>query len=46
MIDIPGIKIIHEVIDLEDSTDQSHTITIKDGYGKEIVINISFGKIL
>lgn len=46
MIDIPGINIKHEIIDLEDSTDHAHILTITDCDGKSVTINISFGKIV
>lgn len=45
IIDIPGISVRINPISLEDSTDKAHVITIKDQNGKEIEIQIVFGKI-
>lgn len=46
VIDIPGIHVSHEIINMEDSTDTAHVIVIKDDYGKEVRIVINFGKII
>lgn len=45
VIDIPGINVIHEIISMQDSTDQAHVILIKDEYNTEVRITICFGKI-
>lgn len=45
VLNIPGIKIIHELVNLEDSTDQANIIVIKDGHNNEVRITTCFGKI-
>ena len=45
IIDIPGVYISVNPIYLEDSTDKAHVISIKDEHGKEVKIEITFGKI-
>lgn len=44
-INIPGIIVTHEIINMQDSTDTANIIVIKDEYGQEIRINTCFGKI-
>ena len=44
VIDIPGVAVQVIPIDLEDSTDIAHVLTITDGQ-TTININISYGKI-
>ncbi len=45
IINIPGIIITHEITDMQDTTDQSHVIVIKDEDGRNIHIETCFGKI-
>lgn len=45
VIEIPGLNVSVIPIDLEDSTDKSHLIIIKDSV-KEITIEINYGKIV
>lgn len=44
IIDIPGITVHVNPIELEDSTDVAHVLTISDE-GRIITLNISYGKI-
>lgn len=45
VLNIDGIKVLHEIIDMQDSTDTTNTIVIKDDHGNEVRITIQFGKI-
>ena len=45
VINIEGIKVLHSIINLEDSMDKAHILTIKDEHGSEVKIEITFGKI-
>ena len=45
VIDIQGIKVLDSVINLQDSTDKAHVLTIKDEHGSEVKVEITFGKI-
>lgn len=45
VIDIPGISISVHEIPLQDSTDKYTTLKIKDEEGKEVEIQIVYGKI-
>ena len=45
IIEIPGISVSVIPIELEDSTDTAHLITISDGK-KEISIQVAYGKII
>lgn len=44
VIDIPGITVSVTPIELQDSTDTAHLLTITDG-NKQIIITISYGRI-
>ena len=44
VIDIPGVTVTVNPIELEDSTDMAHLISINDGK-KEISITIIYGRI-
>lgn len=44
VIDIPGITVGVIPIELENSTDKSHIVTIKDNV-REITLHISYGQI-
>lgn len=44
VIDIPGITVSVTPIELQDSTDAAHLLTITDG-NKSIQITIAYGKI-
>ena len=45
LIDLPGITVFVQTIDLQDSTDQSHLIEIKDQHGTKLKVNVCFGRI-
>lgn len=45
VVDISGITVSTLTIDCEDTTDKAHIITIKDEYGSEISVTITYGKI-
>ena len=45
IIDISGITVNVNTIDLEDSTDKASVLTIRDEAGEQITLNISYGKI-
>lgn len=44
-ISISGIKVLHEIVDLQDSTDTANVIVIKDDYNNEVRVTTCFGKI-
>ena len=44
VIDIAGITIDVQTIDLEDSTDKACILTIKDEF-KQVILTISYGRI-
>ena len=45
IINIEGIKVVHNIINLEHSTDTSHLLIIKDEYENKVIIEITNGKI-
>ena len=45
IIDISGITVNVNTIDLEDSTDKASVLTIRDEAGEQITLNISYVKI-
>lgn len=45
VINIQGIHVNQEVINLEDSTDTANVLSIKDEHGQEVRITVCFGKI-
>ena len=44
VIDITGITVDVQTIDLEDSTDKAYLLTIKDEF-KQVTLTISYGRI-
>lgn len=45
VINIQGLTVIEERINMEDSTDYASVLVIKDEYGQEVRITVCFGKI-
>lgn len=44
-IHIAGITILHEIVQMQDSTDTANVIVIKDEHNNEVRVHTCFGKI-